>query len=307
VVLLGDHRWPVSDCTAEALSAILTVESAGIVPPEARFSDKWLERAADFILARQNPDGGFGSYERRRGPRILERLNPTEMYANCMTERSYTECTASSVAALARFDRAVPTSSSEALRSGVERGVSFLRGRQRADGSYSGAWGVNFTYAIFHVVEALRAAGIPAADATIVRASDWLVSKQKADGGWGEHWTSCRLDRYVEHPESQAIMTAWALLALMRSDRMEHPAVRRGLAFLRSLQEGGGAWPRQSQAGVFFAVALLDYRMYQDIFPVWALARSAEPAPTSPGPTPNAVLRAPIDRGNPRVRAGTRT
>ncbi len=282
----GSHRWPVSDCTAEALSAILTVESAGIVPSGERFPGEWLRRAVDFILARQNPDGGFGSYERRRGARILERVNPTEMYANCMTERSYTECTASCIGALARFERAFPTSPSEGLRSAIERAVSFLRRRQRSDGSYSGAWGVNFTYAIFHVVEGLLEAGIPAGDETIVRAADWLVSKQKRDGGWGEHWTSCRLDRYVEHPESQAIMTAWAVLALARSVGAEHSAVHRGVTFLRSLQEHDGGWPQQSQAGVFFAVALLDYRMYKDIFPTWALARSASKAPTPPGPSP---------------------
>ncbi len=270
----GAHRWPVSDCTAEALSAILAVESAGLVPAEERFSDQWLRQAARFVLARQNPDGGFASYERRRGGRMLERVNPTELYANCMTERSYTECTASCVGALARYQRAFPTSS-VGLGSAIGRGVWFLRRRQRSDGSYPGAWGVNFTYAIFHVIEALRETGIAATDDTIVRATAWLLSKQKPDGGWGEHWTSCRLDRYVEHPESQATMTAWALLALLRSVGPEHPAVRKGVAFLGSLQGTDGAWPGQSQAGVFFAVALVDYRLYKDVFPTWALARSA--------------------------------
>jgi squalene/oxidosqualene cyclase-like protein len=270
----GAHRWPVSDCTAEALSAILLVESAGIVPTEDRLSPEWLERAADFILARQNSDGGFGSYERRRGPRILERANPTEMYANCMTERSYTECTASCVGALARFEQVSAIARAD-VRGAIERGVSFLRSQQRADGSYAGTWGVNFTYAIFHVIEALGEAGTPSSDETVIRAADWLASKQKPDGGWGEHWRSCRLDRYVEHPDSQVIMTAWALLALLRAFGPEHPAVRRAVEFLQSLQERDGAWPHQAQAGVFFVVALLDYRLYKDIFPTWALARSA--------------------------------
>ena len=70
-----------------------------------------------------------------------------------------------------------------------------------------GFWGVNFTYAIFHVVEALRAAGTLPEDPVLQRASAWLLSKQKGDGGWGEHWRSCLTDSYVEHPQSQAAMT----------------------------------------------------------------------------------------------------
>jgi len=243
------------------------------VPEVDRFPDAWLHRAVAFILSRQNADGGFGSYERRRGGRLLERVNPTEMYANCMIERSYTECTASCVHALARFLQAGPEGRSGQIRDAIARGIRSIRRQQRADGSYLGTWGVNFTYAIFHVMEALHEAGLPPADPTVRRATAWLLSKQKADGGWGEHWTSCRIDRYVEHPESQAAMTAWALLTLVRSLGSDHPAVRRGGAFLRALQRDDGSWPRQSQSGVFFGAALLDYRLYKDVFPTWALAR----------------------------------
>ncbi|MGZ3442065.1 MAG: 2,3-oxidosqualene cyclase, partial [Polyangia bacterium] len=102
---------------------------------------------------------------------------------------------------------------------------------------------------------------------------DWLLAKQKRDGGWGEHWKSAVTDQYVEHPESQAAMTAWALLALMEALPPTHAAVVRGIERLRAMQRPDGQWPRQSQSGVFFATALLDYRLYKDYFPAWALAR----------------------------------
>ncbi|HEY1587107.1 MAG TPA: prenyltransferase/squalene oxidase repeat-containing protein [Polyangia bacterium] len=270
----GVHRWAVSDCTAEAMTALLEANDVdGLIADGARIAEVRLEAAARFILRRQNGDGGFGSYESRRGSLILEYINPSEMYGNCMTERSYTECTASCVGALARFRARFPATLRDEIDRAVARGVQLLRSRQLADGSYLGFWGVNFTYAIFHVVEGLRAAGVPATDPAIARAIDWLLQKQKRDGGWGEHWRSAQTDSYVEHPESQAAMTAWALLALMEALPPTHAAILRGIECLKSMQLADGQWPRQAQSGVFFSTAMLDYRLYKDYFPAWALAR----------------------------------
>jgi lanosterol synthase len=272
----GVHRWAVSDCTAEALTAILQMHEAGLAPAgAARIEDERLVQAVRFILRRQNADGGFGSYERRRGSVLLEWINPSEMYGNCMTERSYTECTASCVGALARFRGVYPTVWRDEIDEAIGKGVELLRSRQLDDGSYLGFWGVNFTYGCFHVIEALRATGVPAGDPAIARAAEWLITKQKTDGGWGEHWKSALTDTYTEHPQSQAAMTAWALLALLDAIGPDEPAIQRGLACLEKLQLADGSWPRQSQSGVFFSTALLDYRLYKDNFSAWALARHA--------------------------------
>ena len=92
------HRWPVSDCTAESLSAILAAHQwPGLIPDDDKIPASRLALAAEFILSRQNSDGGFGTYERRRGGRFLEAINPSEMFGQCMTELSYLECTASAV------------------------------------------------------------------------------------------------------------------------------------------------------------------------------------------------------------------
>src|ERR1043165_3589794 len=105
----GRHRWPVSDCTAEALSAVLAAhDRPGLIGAEERISENLLEAAAKFIRARQNDDGGFGTYERRRGGRFLERINPSEMFGQCMTEQSYVECTASAIKALSGFRNRFP-------------------------------------------------------------------------------------------------------------------------------------------------------------------------------------------------------
>ncbi|MFO0760673.1 MAG: prenyltransferase/squalene oxidase repeat-containing protein [Byssovorax sp.] len=282
----GKHRWPVSDCTAEALSSILALhEEPGLAPRGSdRFEDRWLTEAGRFLLTRQNDDGGFGTYERRRGGPWLEALNPSEMFGSCMTERSYIECTASAIAALSRLLRATGEagtplatgSDRRRFEAAKKRAERFLRRAQRPDGAWQGFWGVCFTYATFHAVEALVEAGATPRDNALVRARRFLLGIQKSDGGWGEHFQSGLGDRYVEHPESQVVMSAWALLALLAAgEPRTSRAVQRGLSFLRSMQRPDGSFPRQSPAGVFFGTAMLEYRLYKDYFPAWALARAA--------------------------------
>jgi len=190
-----------------------------------------------------------------------------------MTELSYIECTASSLSALAHYRRSHPELPPGEIDRAIRRATALLRRRQLADGSYPGFWGINYTYAIFHVVKGLRTAGIPAADPTLQRCARWLEARQRADGGWGEHYRSCLEDRYVEHADSQVVMTAWALLALMECLAPDDPAIRRGIDWLIGQQQPNGDWPRQAVNGVFFGAAMLDYRLYHTYFPTWALAR----------------------------------
>ena len=271
----GVHGWPVSDCTAEALVAILRIHGAAGIPPAERIPIERLQAAVRFILARQNPDGGFATYERRRGSQLLEALNPSEMFRHCMTERSYVECTGSAIAALADFRQAHAGALDAAISRAIDAGVRFLRAAQRADGGYAGFWGINFTYGAFHAIRGLRAAGVDASDPGLGRAADWLVRIQRADGGWGEHYSGCLTERYVEHPRGQAVMTSWALLALMEVLGPRAEPVERGVAWLVARQRADGSWPPEAVNGVFFGSAMLDYRLYRSYFPAWALARHA--------------------------------
>lgn len=274
----GDRRpgWPVSDCTAEVTTTILLLhEHAEVMAQVASpVSAARLESAIEFILRRQNRGGGFSTYERQRTSALLEKLNPAEMFTQCMADYAWVECTASCLLALNKFRCARPDYRPARLDRALRLGIRYLRSRQLRDGSYPAGWGINFSYSIYFAIEALRTNDVAASDPAVAGAAAWLVEHQRSDGGWGEHHSSLKLGRYVEHPESQAAMTAWAVLGLVRSVGSGHPAVQNGQAFLARLQSPAGDWPRQAPSGVFFGGGVIDYDLYRNIFPVWALSQS---------------------------------
>ena len=269
----GQHRWPVSDCTAEAISGLLSLYEHPRHESLTRLDEHRLDQAVKFILSRQNADGGFGTYERRRAGRLLEMINPSEMFGQCMTELSYIECTASSLAALAHYRHHHADLPGGDIDLAIPKAIKLLRQSQLADGSWPGFWGINYTYATFHVAKAFRMAGISPDDSALEKAAAWLKSKQRPDGGWSEHYSSCLEGRYKEHPATQIVMTSWALLALLEIVPADDSSIQRGIVWLLSQQQPDGGWPRQAVNGVFFGAAMLDYRLYHSYFPVWALTR----------------------------------
>lgn len=262
-----EHGWPVSDCTAEALVALLEREPDAT--PRAPMDD-----AVRFILRCQNPDGSFGSYEARRTEWPLEALNSSEMFLECMVEASYVECTGSCMEALAHYARfALAGTLVREARESLHRGEAFLRASQRPNGAWAGAWGVHFVYGTLFGVRGLRAAGATPSDPSVVRALTFLMANQRSDGGFGEHEASAREDRFVPLPSGHCVQTAWALLAMVEGgSAFAQEARERAARYLASRQAPDGSWPRERMVGVFFRTALVDYDLYRQYFPVWALA-----------------------------------
>lgn len=265
----GWHGWPVSDCTAEAVLARLELQG-----PDAP-SDDDVANAAQFVLRCQGPDGGFGSYEAPRVPFSLEPLNPAEMFGDSMTESGYVECTASCIAALARIAELRPQllarAGLAAIPAAIARGAASIRRKQRADGSWPGAWGVRLIYGTWFGVRGLLAAGAPPTDPAIRKACAWLKAQQQTDGSWGER-PSLEAQAYVPDTQGHVVQTAWALLTLCEAQDPDFAAIEHAARFLARAQLGSGEWPRQAPAGIFFRTALLDYALYRSYFPLWALA-----------------------------------
>lgn len=268
----GKQGWPVTDCTAEALKALDIMAPLNLEAPQ--LPDDRLEAGVDWILAMQNPEGGFPTYEKTRGPRWLELFNPSDFFAEIMIDYSYIECTSSCMQALARYlQRSDLTHERRAeIERSMARAAKYLLRVQREDGSWEGFWGVCFTYGTWFAIEGLRAAGYDTSHPAIRRGAAFLRSKQRADGGWSESIESSRQRRYVEAETSQTVQTSWGILGLVAAGEGDTQAVRRAMQNLCAKQRGDGGWDKEHVAGVTNRNCAIDYVSYWSIFPVWALA-----------------------------------
>lgn len=186
---------------------MLTVPDASYAPKlidERRLCD-----AVDVLLSLQNPGGGFASYETIRAPHIIEKLNPAEVFGkpvlltlilqllnrltgNIMTEYAYPECTTSVITALSIFKKHYPKYRAQEIEDTTREAIKYLHGAQRQEGGWFGSWGICFTYATMFALESLSLVGENyRSSERAKRACEFLVSKQKADGGWGESYKVC--------------------------------------------------------------------------------------------------------------------
>ena len=180
-----DQGFAVSDCIAEALRAVILLEKTGKFPKI--FDDQRYFDAVDSMLLYQNQSGGVSAFEARRGGEYLEQLNITEIFGRHMVEYDYPECTTSSITALCLFKQYWPDYRRRDIENFIRRGVAWIKKDQRPDGSWYGSWGICFTYATMFALESLSAVQEhyePSDNAK--RACDFLVSKQRDDGGWSE-------------------------------------------------------------------------------------------------------------------------
>lgn len=245
-------------------------------------SEQRLSDCVNVILSYQNPEGGWATYENRRSTSLLELINPSETFGDIVIDYSYVECSSACVTALCAFLDAFPSHPRRReIERALARGKKYILGEQRPDGSWYGSWGVCFTYGAWFGCEALAAMGETAETCPALRrACEFLVSKQNADGGWGESYLSS-MDKVYSGAETQVVNTAWALLALLKAGWAEHEdengekrglaAVTAGAGALLRAQLSDGDWPQERISGVFNRSCMISYTNYRNIFPVWAL------------------------------------
>ncbi|KAJ5647316.1 Lanosterol synthase [Penicillium lividum] len=267
--------YTVSDCTAEGLrSTIQLQEMHGF--PKLISLDR-LKDSVDCLLLMQNPTGGFTEYETTRASAKVEWLNAAEVFGGIMIGYDYPECTTASVTALSLFSKFYPDYRAAEIKAAKDKAVVYIKRVQRADGSWYGSWGICFTYAAMFALESLASIGENyETSENSRRGCEFLLSKQKEDGGWGESYLSSEKHVYVQHEKSQVCQTAWACLALMEAQYPHKEPLEKAMKLLISRQQANGEWLQEAIEGVFNQSCMISYPNYKFYWPIRALGLYAK-------------------------------
>jgi squalene-hopene/tetraprenyl-beta-curcumene cyclase len=251
--------YPDTDDTAEVLIALRLLDLDGSARDATARANTWLR-------AMQSKSGGWGAFDRDNDRQIVTKIPFADFGA---TLDPPTEDVTAHVLEWLLLDGADPENDDA-----VRRGIEYLHRTQEPDGSWWGRWGVNYVYGLGAAVPALVAAGEDPASDPIRRAVGWLEEHQNPDGGWGE---SCRS---YDDPSMRGIgpstpsQTAWALLALLAAGEVASSGTERGVRYLVATQQRDGSWDEPEFTGTGFPRDfMLNYHLYRQYWPLWALGR----------------------------------
>ena len=255
----NDH-YPDLDDTAVVVMAMDRAQKTGL----ASGYDAAVSRGAEWVDGMQSRDGGWGAFDADNSYYYLNNIPFADHGA--LLDPPTEDVSGRCVGMIAQLG---------GDKTRLAAGIAYLRQTQREDGSWFGRWGVNYIYGTWSALAGLNGAGLGADDPAMKRGADWLMAIQNPDGGWGENCDSYKLDYKGHEPApSTASQTAWALLGLMAAGQVDHPAVARGIAWLKQNQEEDGLWSQSHYTGGGFPrVFYLRYHGYPKFFPLWALAR----------------------------------
>jgi squalene-hopene/tetraprenyl-beta-curcumene cyclase len=254
----ANPHYPDTDDTAVVVMALDRLD-------RDKYRDA-IDRAVEWILGLQSKNGGWGAFDADNTYHYLNHIPFADHGA--LLDPPSADVTARCLSMLGQlgYQKEHPA---------VKAAIDYLRREQETEGCWFGRWGTNYIYGTWSVLCALNAIGINSKNEMVRRAADWLLSKQRADGGWGEDGASYyKGNPKGEGPESTPAQTAWALLGLMAAGEVDHPAVARGIEHLTETQDETGHWDEEHFTAVGFPrVFYLRYHGYRAFFPLWAVAR----------------------------------
>ncbi len=262
----NNPHYPDIDDTAVVVMAMHRAvrEQDGAGMPDCHEA---VARGVEWVLGMQSRNGGFGAFDADNDQEYLNHIPFSDHGA--LLDPPTADVTARCVSMLAQLG------AKRATRQSLQRALAYLSRTQEADGSWYGRWGMNYIYGTWSVLCAFSAAGVETDASEVKRAVQWLVSIQNPDFGWGEDGESYKIGYTGYEPAaSTASQTAWALLGLMAAGQIDHPAVERGIRFLKRTQGADGFWPEERFTATGFPrVFYLSYHGYSKFFPLWAMAR----------------------------------
>jgi squalene-hopene/tetraprenyl-beta-curcumene cyclase len=227
--------------------------------------DESVARAAEWIIGMQSKNGGWGAFDADNTHDYLNSIPFADHGALLDPPTADVSARCVSFLAQAGFGRDHP-----AMRDGID----YLIRDQEADGSWFGRWGTNYVYGTWSVLCAFNAAGEDPGAPHMRRAVEFLKTRQREDGGWGEDGATYWKARRAEVKDSTPSQTAWAVMGLMAAGEVESDAVKRGIGYLLRCPRNADKWDEPWYTAVGFPrIFYLRYDGYSAYFPLWALAR----------------------------------
>ena len=225
-----------------------------------------VNRAVEWLKGMQCKNGGFAAFD----------VDNTHYYLNeipfadhgALLDPPTCDVSARCAGLLGRLNRPED-------RQCLQKCLEYVRSEQEENGSWFGRWGTNYIYGTWSVLSGFEQVQGVNNKPYIQKAVSWLISKQHADGGWGEDNNSYYSEeKYNDNEQSTAFQTALALLGLMAAGEVKHAVVRKGIEYLLKHQQQNGFWDEPwFTAPGFPRVFYLKYHGYSKYFPLWALAR----------------------------------
>jgi squalene-hopene/tetraprenyl-beta-curcumene cyclase len=226
-----------------------------------------IRRGLDWVVGMQSKRGGWGAFDVDNSAMWLYKIPFCDF--GKVTDEPSADVTAHALEVLAQED---------GYEASVERGLDWLLKEQEQDGSWFGRWGVNHIYGTGAALPALEACGLPYDHPAFTRATAWLDSVQRPDGGFGEDIRSYADPAWRGRAEfATPSQTGWALLAHVAAGNAEGLGARKAADYLCGVQLPNGDWDEQHFTGTGFPLDfMIRYHLYRISFPLLALGRMRE-------------------------------
>ena len=153
--------------------------------------------------------------------------------------------------------------------SSIQKGLKYILSEQEKDGSWFGRWGTNYIYGTWSTLSALNLLDFPEKKKVFDKATHYLKSMQRSDGGWGEDGKSYYNGFESFAKKSTPSQTAWAIMGLLATGQLHSQEVERGVKYLL---KNNLSWKEEYFTAVGFPkVFYLKYHGYASYFPLLTL------------------------------------
>jgi squalene-hopene/tetraprenyl-beta-curcumene cyclase len=262
-------------------TAVVVMALNEVMLPDENVKQAAITRAFNWVATMQCKPGGWAAFDIDNDQDWLNWLPYGDLKA--MIDPNTADVTARVLEMLGRSLNQTSRKADAAAAahlltdSRVNRALDYLKAQQESDGSWFGRWGVNYIYGTSGVLAALALVEPQKFQTEIQTGSQWLLSCQNADGGWGETCRSYNDSSLKGQGPSTASQTAWALIGLLAAGdatgTYDLPAIERGVDYLVTTQKNG-VWDEDYFTGTGFPSHFyLKYHLYQQHFSLTALAR----------------------------------